>query len=54
MKKEMWKGYTIVDYQTELGHKFYNVRKGDKYLDTFQSKKDAKRYIDKINEHIKN
>lgn len=48
-KIEMWKGYRIVHLETILGFKFYEVQKEESHLNTFQLKKDAKKFIEMKN-----
>lgn len=48
LRKEKFQSYTIIEYETNLGFKYFNVYKKEGYLNTFQTRTDAKEYIKRI------
>ena len=48
LRKEKFQSYTIIEYETNLGFRFFNVYKKEGYLNTFQTRTDAKEYIKRI------
>lgn len=48
IRKEKFQGYTIIEYETTLGFRFFDVNKKEKYLSTFQVRTEAKEYIKRI------
>lgn len=48
IRKEKFQGYTIIEYETNLGFRFFDVCKKEGYLSTFQVRTEAKEYIKRI------